>query len=554
MYNIANKFTTEQSDNLYKIKYEGIIIAEIPIGNTASTLETFGNLLSRISTWNVMGNSITDETINPTTKYPTILKNKYTNITTLNNYGHDGWHVAVKSDSHYNSFLTLIDSMSSSCDLITIAGGVNDFLQGVPIGERSSTLDTEFYGAVNNLITRLKEKCPNATIVWIIPIPMRTGAFGTNSDGTNKIGNTLEDYRKALRNKLHDLRVEAIDLSTDADMDPNKISTDGLHPTAAGHEIYANKLSESTPSIPLGEQSIDCTNITLNQSTLTFTTAKSQTLVATVAPSNTTDTIVWKSSNKNVATVADGVVVPITIGECTITATCGDYSATCAVTVSSMTEIISQTLVFKIDSTCIDTNANTLTDKISGIRATLNGNPTVSDRQIAFTANDTFTFNLNSLSLTAKNRTFRIKFTPTTLDNTTRNVFIFGKSPTDWNFATTAYVASRKLVMQHSMNKFTNVTTPEDSGTSGNNGNNRLPSFPTANTEYEIVISENTTTNEVRWFIDGTLVQNGTTTLFNPLYLANVEGNNRFIGNYSLIEIYNEYCDTYEDFTNMINN
>ena len=39
--------------------------------------------------------------------------------------------------------------MSSSCDLITVAGGVNDFIQGVPIGERSSTLDTEFYGSEN---------------------------------------------------------------------------------------------------------------------------------------------------------------------------------------------------------------------------------------------------------------------------------------------------------------------------------------------------------------------------------------------------------------------
>ena len=102
-------------------------------------------------------------------------------------------------------------------------------------------------------------------------------------------------------------------------------------------------------------------------------------------------------------------------------------------------------------------------------------------------------------------------------------------------------------------NKFTNVTTPEDSGTNGHNNNNRLPSFPTANTEYEIVISENVTTNEVRWFIDGTLVQDGTTTLLNPLYLANTQGQYRFIGNYSLIEIYNGYCATYDDFIALSN-
>lgn len=330
---IANNFTTEQTDSSFIIKYENKIIAEIPL-NTSSSEENFGSLLSSITTWNVMGNSITDETINPTTKYPTILKNKYTNITTVNNYAHNGWHVAVKSDTGYNSFLTLIDSMSSSCDLITVAGGVNDFIQGVPIGERSSTLDTEFYGAVNNLITRLRAKYPNATIIWIIPIPMRNGVFGTNSDGTNKIGNTLDDYRKALRNKLNDLQIKCIDLSTDADMDYNKISSDGLHPNADGHQVYANKLESSIPFIPLGEQIIPCTNITLNQSTLTFTTTDSQTLIATKTPSNTTNSVVWSVNPADIVTINNGVVTPIKTGNCIITATCGEKTATCSVTVN----------------------------------------------------------------------------------------------------------------------------------------------------------------------------------------------------------------------------
>ena len=334
---IANLFTAEQTTNSYKIKCGNKIIAEIPI-NTSSSEKNFGSLLSSITTWNVMGNSITDENINPTTKYPTILKNKYTNITTVNNYAHNGWHVAVKSGTGYNSFLTLIDSMSSSCDLITIAGGVNDFIQGVPIGERSSTLDTEFYGAVNNLITRLRAKYSDATIIWIIPIPMRNGVFGTNSNGTNTLGNTLEDYRKALRNKLNDLQVKCIDLSTDADMDYNKISADGLHPTANGHQIYANKLDNSTPFIPLGEQSIGCTNITLNQSALTFTTTDTQTLIATKTPSNTTDTVVWSVSPTGICTVENGTVTPIKDGNCVVTVTCGTKTATCNVTVTGVKE------------------------------------------------------------------------------------------------------------------------------------------------------------------------------------------------------------------------
>ena len=82
---------------------------------------------------------------------------------------------------------------------------------------------------------------------------------------------------------------------------------------------------------------------------------------------------------------------------------------------------------------------------------------------------------------------------------------------------------------------------------------NRLSTAPVVGQEYELVISENTNGN-VRWFIDGALVQNGTTLFNNPLCISNVEGNSRFVGSYSLIEIYNGCCNDYTELTNMINN
>ena len=89
-------------------------------------------------------------------------------------------------------------------------------------------------------------------------------------------------------------------------------------------------------------------------------------------------------------------------------------------------------------------------------------------------------------------------------------------------------------------------------GSSGGNNYNRLPASPVTGQEYELVISENINGN-VRWFVNGTLVQNGTTTLFDLLCLSNTESPNRFIGSYSLIEIYNGYCNDYTEFTNMVN-
>ena len=68
---------------------------------------------------------------------------------------------------------------------------------------------------------------------------------------------------------------------------------------------------------------------------------EAQTLTATVLPADADDkTIVWSSSNENVATVVDGVVTPVGVGNCVITAKCvadNNVTAECAVTVTAST-------------------------------------------------------------------------------------------------------------------------------------------------------------------------------------------------------------------------
>lgn len=81
---------------------------------------------------------------------------------------------------------------------------------------------------------------------------------------------------------------------------------------------------------------VACTGITLDQSALAFTSGDPATLTATVEPADTTDMVVWTSSNPSVATVNNGVVTPIGEGNATITATCGSQTATCSVSVSSL--------------------------------------------------------------------------------------------------------------------------------------------------------------------------------------------------------------------------
>jgi len=89
----------------------------------------------------------------------------------------------------------------------------------------------------------------------------------------------------------------------------------------------------------LGTTPVTVTGVTLDQTTLDLTAGGATgTLVATVVPADAADkTVTWDSSAEAVATVAAGVVTPLTEGTSTITVTTvdGGLTATCEVTVAA---------------------------------------------------------------------------------------------------------------------------------------------------------------------------------------------------------------------------
>lgn len=94
------------------------------------------------------------------------------------------------------------------------------------------------------------------------------------------------------------------------------------------YEEVKNQVNESL-------KVVECVTVSLNNTNITLTSAVlSQELIATVLPSDCTERVVWFSSDENVATVTNGVVVAVNNGNCVINAVCGAKMASCNVKVS----------------------------------------------------------------------------------------------------------------------------------------------------------------------------------------------------------------------------
>jgi len=95
----------------------------------------------------------------------------------------------------------------------------------------------------------------------------------------------------------------------------------------------------ATCNVTVKNETINVTGVTLNKSTLSLNSGSSETLIATVTPSNATNKkVTWKSSNAEIAKVdSTGKVTAVKDGTVTITATTSDggKTATCKVTVTT---------------------------------------------------------------------------------------------------------------------------------------------------------------------------------------------------------------------------
>ena len=134
---------------------------------------------------------------------------------------------------------------------------------------------------------------------------------------------------------------------------------------------------------PVGGETeeIPATDISLSESTLSFDSSANKTLTATLIPSNSTDVVVWTSSDESIAVVSNGIITPISNGSTMITARAGAVSATCEITVNialgdattyTITRNITNAIGFD-DSTVIGEGSELLECYISDDECTMNG-------------------------------------------------------------------------------------------------------------------------------------------------------------------------------------
>lgn len=123
-----------------------------------------------------------------------------------------------------------------------------------------------------------------------------------------------------------------------------------IYPIGTGNCVITARATNgvtATINVTVAEStSINSTSIALNKDTLSIYNGTSSTLTATATPPNHTDSILWKSSNTDVATVTNGTVTGKTKGVCTITAYSSanaNVKAECAVTVKEAVQLTGHT-------------------------------------------------------------------------------------------------------------------------------------------------------------------------------------------------------------------
>lgn len=165
----------------------------------------------------------------------------------------------------------------------------------------------------------------------------------------------------------------------------------------------------------------EVTSISLIPSSLSLNKNTPQTIVANVIPSGST--VTWTSSDNSIATVNDGVVTGVNNGSCVITATAGDKSANCSVTVSGFATLVSISAVYTQSGTVYDTDTLDSLKNDLVVTATYDDSSTETVPGTDYTLSGTLTTGTSTIAVLygGKSATFTVTVTHATTQYTITN-------------------------------------------------------------------------------------------------------------------------------------
>jgi lysophospholipase L1-like esterase len=199
-----------------------------------------------------LGDSITQGAgvSSPDKKYTEIFKN--ISGAEVFNYGISGTRIARQKTASKDPvfdycFLDRVDKMEEDADVVVIFGGTNDFGHGdASFGDFYSRDEYTYYGALHSLATRLINRYPNSTILFITPLHRTTEDLLINEIGLER--HSLKDYVNAMREVCEYYSIPVLDLYKNSGLQPaveiikSTYMPDGLHPCDKGAQLIANRI------------------------------------------------------------------------------------------------------------------------------------------------------------------------------------------------------------------------------------------------------------------------------------------------------------------------
>lgn len=154
-----------------------------------------------------------------------------------------GATLTYEEDSEYGCILNSILSTTQAGDIVWLAAGTNDYQHQRPLGEFGDTGKTTFYGALKLACDHIRKQFPDATVVFMTPIPFKSNHAKYN------LPIRLDLYREAICRMAATYGFSVVDgsslgISEDVGgyghfmMDDQ----DGIHPTLEGHRVMARTL------------------------------------------------------------------------------------------------------------------------------------------------------------------------------------------------------------------------------------------------------------------------------------------------------------------------